>query len=325
MFGNKIVIVDDDLDAAEKVRSILLKEGFWVKISNTESQGDIALWRPDLVLVNPKLSNTRDSEFSPQLQSLPTLSLSDTRCDQKGLRERVNGYFLKSESARERDVCRPGRLVAIPLVLTRHRSGAFCWVYRLTKRIFDITLALFLIPFALPIMAIIALVIRLDSPGPMLWGQQRTGWNGKVFKMYKFRTMLENAVELKEKYKHLNQLTWPDFKIDDDPRVTKVGKFLRRSSLDELPQLFNILMGSMSFVGPRPTSFAASTYKLWHTERLEILPGLTGLWQVSGRGDVDFDERVEMDIEYIDRQCWKLDLYILARTVTAVVWGKGAY
>jgi lipopolysaccharide/colanic/teichoic acid biosynthesis glycosyltransferase len=143
--------------------------------------------------------------------------------------------------------------------------------------------------------------------------------------MYKFRTMLTNAEELKHVYAHMNELTWPDFKITDDPRVTRVGRILRKTSLDELPQLFNVLKGDMSLVGPRPTSFDASTYELWHTERLEVLPGITGLWQISGRSDLDFDQRLRLDIEYIERQSIWLDLWILLRTVTVVVNQRGAY
>ncbi len=143
--------------------------------------------------------------------------------------------------------------------------------------------------------------------------------------MFKFRTMLKNAEQLKEAYAHLNELPPPDFKITDDPRITRVGRFLRRTSLDELPQVFNVLSGDMSLVGPRPTSFDVSTYQLWHTERLEVRPGITGLWQISGRSDVDFDQRLALDIEYIERRSLGLDLWILWRTVGAVVKQRGAY
>ena len=143
--------------------------------------------------------------------------------------------------------------------------------------------------------------------------------------MYKLRSMATNAEELKQKYAHLNELTWPDFKITDDPRVTRIGRILRKTSLDELPQIFNIIKGDMSLVGPRPTSFDVSTYKLWHTERLEVLPGLTGLWQVSGRSDLDFDDRLHLDIEYIENKSLWLDIQILIRTVTVVFTQKGAY
>ncbi len=143
--------------------------------------------------------------------------------------------------------------------------------------------------------------------------------------MYKFRTMVKNAEELKKDLARFNQLSWPDFKMDNDPRVTRIGKILRKTSLDELPQIINVLVGDMSLVGPRPTSFAASTYELWHTERLEVRPGITGIWQVSGRSDVDFDERVKMDCDYIRRQSLWLDIQILAATALAVISRRGAY
>lgn len=196
---------------------------------------------------------------------------------------------------------------------------------QLAKRIFDLFLTLAALPILLPVMALCALLIWLDDPGPVLFKQCRTGRGGRRFQMYKFRTMLANAEELKQKYAHLNELTWPDFKITDDPRVTRIGRFLRQSSLDELPQIINILKGEMSLVGPRPTSFDVTTYSLWHTERLEVLPGLTGLWQVSGRSDVDFDERLRLDLEYIKRQSLWLDLLILLKTFTAVLNRRGAY
>ena len=143
--------------------------------------------------------------------------------------------------------------------------------------------------------------------------------------MYKFRTMKTNAEDLKQKYAHLNQLSWPDFKIADDPRVTRVGRFLRKTSLDELPQLVNVLLGNMSLVGPRPTSFDVDTYALHHTERLEVVPGVTGLWQISGRSDLEFDERLRLDVEYIERRSLWLDVSILVRTVKAVFRPRGAY
>jgi lipopolysaccharide/colanic/teichoic acid biosynthesis glycosyltransferase len=134
-----------------------------------------------------------------------------------------------------------------------------------------------------------------------------------------------NAEELKQKYMHLNELQWPDFKITHDPRVTPIGRFLRKTSLDELPQLINILTGDMSLVGPRPTSFGAETYQLWHTERLDVQPGLTGLWQITGRAQTEFDDRLRMDIAYIESRCLSLDLLILFRTVTSVLKHKGAH
>jgi lipopolysaccharide/colanic/teichoic acid biosynthesis glycosyltransferase len=197
--------------------------------------------------------------------------------------------------------------------------------YRLAKRVLDITLCLMALPFLLPIIGLCALLIWLEDPGPIVFSQLRTGKGGARFKIYKLRTMVKNAEELKQKYAHLNELTWPDFKITNDPRVTRIGKILRKTSLDELPQIFNVLKGDMSLVGPRPTSFDVSTYSLWHTERLEVLPGLTGLWQVSGRSDLDFDDRLRLDIEYIERQNLWLDIQILIRTATAIFSQRGAY
>jgi len=130
---------------------------------------------------------------------------------------------------------------------------------------------------------------------------------------------------MKQGLAHLNVLSFPDFKIADDPRITRVGKILRKTSLDEIPQVFNVLKGDMSLVGPRPTSFDVSTYSLWHTERLEVVPGITGLWQVSGRSDVDFDERLRLDIEYLEHQNFWLDIKILYKTIATVWSGRGAY
>jgi lipopolysaccharide/colanic/teichoic acid biosynthesis glycosyltransferase len=197
--------------------------------------------------------------------------------------------------------------------------------YRIAKRIFDISLCLLAAPAVLPIMLLIAALIYLNDPGPVFFKQLRTGKGGRRFSMYKFRTMVTNAEELKQKYAHLNELTWPDFKITDDPRVTPIGRILRKTSLDEIPQILNVLKGEMSLVGPRPTSFAASTYSLWHTERLEVLPGITGLWQVNGRSELDFDQRLHLDIEYIEKQSLWFDLKILFQTVVSVFSQRGAY
>lgn len=198
--------------------------------------------------------------------------------------------------------------------------------YLLAKRVLDLFLVGVTFPLWLPLHAIIAAVIHITSPGaPVVFKQLRTGKGGSRFYMYKFRTMVPDAEELKEKYTHLNELQWPDFKITNDPRVTKVGIFLRRTSLDELPQLFNILKGEMSLVGPRPTSFGPETYKLWHTHRLDVMPGLTGLWQIIGRAQLEFDDRLRLDIAYIERACLWLDIAILFRTVTAVFQSRGAH
>lgn len=207
----------------------------------------------------------------------------------------------------------------------RRRSGLFRPSYAFSKRLFDLAICLLALPFVLPVIGAICLAIWLEDRGSPFFYQTRTGYGDENFRMWKFRTMVVNAEAMKQQLMHLNELQWPDFKIKNDPRMTKVGKFLRRSSLDELPQVFNVLKGDMSLVGPRPTSFSSKRYQSWQMERLEVKPGLTGLWQVSGRSDVEFDERVLLDIEYIEKQSFWLDLQILFRTFESVVRGHGAY
>ena len=197
-------------------------------------------------------------------------------------------------------------------------------IYRVVKRAIDLTAALALLPLALPVLGLCMLAIKLDTPGPAMFVQPRTGKDGRRFGMFKLRTMVKNAGELKAKYMHLNEHTYPDFKITNDPRMTRVGRILRKTSLDELPQLFNVIRGEMTLVGPRPTSFGAETYRLWHTARLEVKPGLTGLWQVSGRSDLDFDDRLRLDVAYIRHRCLWLDMQIMLRTAAAVLTTRGA-
>jgi lipopolysaccharide/colanic/teichoic acid biosynthesis glycosyltransferase len=163
----------------------------------------------------------------------------------------------------------------------------------------------------------------IDSPGPILFAQERTGRDGRRFRMLKLRTMVPDAEERKAELWHLNVLPPPDFKIPNDPRITRVGRFLRATSLDELPQLLNVLRGDMSLVGPRPTSFAPDTYELWHTHRLDVAPGITGLWQIEGRGVTTFDERLRLDVQYIRRRSLLYDLQLLARTLPVVLRRSG--
>lgn len=198
--------------------------------------------------------------------------------------------------------------------------------YLIAKRILDLTITLIALPFWGPLVLTIAALIKITSPGaPAIFAQDRTGKFGRRFKMYKFRSMVPNAEELKQQYAHLNELKWPDFKISNDPRITPLGRILRKTSFDELPQLLNVLKGEMSLVGPRPTSFGADTYKLWHTTRLDVMPGITGLWQVFGRASLEFDERLRLDIAYIERRGLWLDICLLVMTVFSVLKQRGAH
>lgn len=196
----------------------------------------------------------------------------------------------------------------------------------LTKRVIDLILTpILMLVGSLPI-ALVALAIKLDSPGPVIFRQRRVGKDGREFEIYKFRSMIADAEQLKDDLRPFNEADGPLFKIRDDPRLTRVGRLIRRLSLDELPQLYNILRGEMSLVGPRPgTPDEVSQYESWHRRRLEVYPGLTGLWQVSGRSDVTFDEMCLLDIYYIENWSLLLDLRLLAQTVPHVLFGNGAY
>ena len=196
--------------------------------------------------------------------------------------------------------------------------------YLAGKRALDLVVCTLLLVIAIPVIAVCALAIRLDTPGPVMIAQLRTGRDGRRFRMLKLRTMLANAEELKPQFAHLSVVPPPDFKIPNDPRITRVGRFLRATSLDELPQLFNVLRGDMSLVGPRPTSFEPSRYELWHTQRLDVRPGITGLWQVEGRNVTTFDERLRLDVQYIRRRSLAFDVMLLARTVVVVLRRSGA-
>ena len=196
----------------------------------------------------------------------------------------------------------------------------------LIKRVVDVAGAVVGLTIGAPFIALIALAIRLDSPGPAVFRQTRVGAGRKTFECYKFRSMREGAEEEMEQLRELNEADGPIFKIRDDPRLTRVGRFLRHTSLDELPQLWNVLRGEMSLVGPRPPlPVEVTRYMEWHKRRLEVRPGMTGLWQVSGRSHLSFDEMVLLDVYYIENWSLWLDLKILLRTIPAVLSGGGAY
>lgn len=194
------------------------------------------------------------------------------------------------------------------------------------KRGFDILLTLLLIPFVLPVMGIIALAIRLNSPGPILYRPRRVGENGRVFRMYKFRTMVVNADRLLKQVMKVDENGNIIHKAPDDPRITRVGRILRKTSLDELPQLFNVLLGDMSLVGPRPEiPELVERYNLWQRKRFAVPQGMTGWWQVNGRSDKPMHLNTEADLYYVQHYSIWLDLQILFKTAWVVVTGKGAY
>ncbi len=194
------------------------------------------------------------------------------------------------------------------------------------KRAVDIVGAIAAFVLSLPLLLLAALMVKLSSRGPVLFHQLRGGIGGRPFVMYKFRTMVVNAEERKESLRELNEQDGPAFKLRNDPRVTRVGRFLRKFSIDELPQLWNVLRGEMSLVGPRPLPCDESeACRGWHRRRLDVTPGLTCFWQVHGRGRVSFTEWVRMDLRYIRSRSPARDLMLLLKTVRAVLLGRGSY
>ena len=203
---------------------------------------------------------------------------------------------------------------------TLTRQGALA-----AKRVLDVGGASILLVAGFPLLVLIALLIALTSRGPVVFRQERAGFHGRRFWMYKFRTMIEGAEQMREQVAHLNEMSGPVFKAASDPRLTGIGRVLRKLSLDELPQLLNVLRGEMSLVGPRPLPvYEAGRIKGSQRRRLAMRPGMTGIWQVSGRNSVDFDGWMQMDLHYVDRWSLFLDLKILLRTIPVVLRGDGA-
>lgn len=188
-------------------------------------------------------------------------------------------------------------------------------VYNFSKRIVDVFGATIGIIILSPILLVIGVLIKLESNGPIIFSQKRVGLKGKEFNMYKFRSMVVNAEELKEKLAEKNEMSGPMFKIKDDPRITKVGKFIRKTSIDEVPQLFNVLKGEMSLVGPRPSlPNEVKEFEPWMLKRLDVKPGLTCYWQVMGRNNIDFENWMKLDIKYVNERSFWLDIKLIFKT-----------
>ncbi|HEY5382022.1 MAG TPA: sugar transferase [Acidobacteriaceae bacterium] len=213
-----------------------------------------------------------------------------------------------------------GQFPTIPLHRRDFPRDAF-----LLKRVMDVILSSVALVISAPLMAVTAVMIRLDSPGPVLYTADRLGRKGRVFKCYKFRTMVEDADRKRGDLQHMNERDGVLFKISNDPRLTRIGAKLRKYSLDELPQFWNVLKGDMSMVGPRPPLAAeVEKYDLAHLRRLDVLPGITGLWQVEARQDPSFDSYISLDTAYVENWTFMLDMRILARTIGVVLAGTGA-
>jgi len=241
-------------------------------------------------------------------------------CEELGIRTRVAMNIFQNRVAR----LEIEELEGVPfLTFTTTPSNE---THLAMKRALDVAVSAVVLTLAAPVILVAALLIKLSSPGSILFKQRRIGLNGRMFTLYKFRTMIEDAHARRDEVAHLNEMNGPAFKAKDDPRVTPVGRWLRRFSLDEIPQLWNVLKGDMSLVGPRPPiPEEVASYHRWHRRRLSMKPGLTCLWQISGRNDIaDFDRWMKLDLQYIDNWSPSLDLKILLRTIPAVLSGKGA-
>ena len=251
---------------------------------------------------------------------IPDVDKIAQACEEEGVKLSLMVDVFDVHVARTRLV----QLGPIPL-LTLEPVAQEEWKL-LVKRAMDLAAALFCIPLMLPVYGLIALAIKLDSPGPVFFRQERVGLHKRRFQMLKFRTMIAGADRIQADLEHLNEATGPIFKIANDPRITRVGRFLRRSSLDESPQLFHVLTGEMSLVGPRPMSLRDVDRfdQGIQRKRFSVKPGITCLWQISGRSELPFSTWVELDVDYIDHWTLGSDVKILLRTIPAVLTGRGA-
>lgn len=273
-----------------------------------------------------EISNVlRDNIVEDVIVAVPRKLIGDVQaiidaCQEEGVGLRFMADIYDFDAAR----IRLSQVNGIPLLSfepVAREEGAL-----LAKRAFDLIVTLSAMPLILPIMGVVALAIRLDSKGPVFFTQERIGLNKRPFKMYKFRSMVPDAEARMNEVEHLNEATGPNFKIENDPRITRLGKFIRKTSIDELPQLFNVIVGDMSLVGPRPMSkrdvnlFDRGVQR----KRFSVRPGITCIWQISGRSDLSFDDWLKLDLQYIESWSFWLDLEILFKTIPIVIQRKGA-
>ncbi len=240
--------------------------------------------------------------------------------EEQGITTHLLSNFFQNKLA----YIHPARLQGMNFI-SLHSAPAGGWRTE-AKRLFDLLAAMALLLLTAPLFALVALAIKLDSPGPVFFIQERMGYNKRRFQLFKFRTMVIDAEARMREIEHLNEKEGPIFKIKNDPRITRLGRLLRKTSIDELPQLINVVLGDMSLVGPRPLSMrdALGLNAAWQKRRFSVKPGITCLWQVSGRSNLSFKEWMLLDLEYIDRWSLGLDFRILLRTIPAVLTGKGA-
>lgn len=326
-----VVVVGSGARAIELARDIEASERHGLKLvalvdCDRESESRVTLGRPYSVYplaTLPSLLTERPVDevtFTVPAERLREMRDVIALCDEHGVTTRVVADFFPHEHSRVH-FDRFGDLPMLTFSITPASD-----LQLLVKRVSDALLATVgLMALGVP-MLVVAALVKFTSRGPVLFRQQRCGLNGRLFTCYKFRSMVADAESKQRGLEHLNEKDGPAFKISDDPRLTPIGRFLRRFSIDEWPQFWNVLKGDMSIIGPRPAvPSEVSQYKVWQRRRLRMRPGLTCLWAIRGRDGLDFDEWMQMDLEYIDRWSLLLDLQVLARTIPVVLAGKGAH
>ena len=268
----------------------------------------------------------RNNVVDEVVVALPFRSMHDqaskiaVACEQQGIRVRVLTTLFDLKLAHASvEVLEGDPLITHTIGLVEGWPGV-------VKRLLDLTVSAIVLTLLLPLLGAVALLIKITSPGPALFTQKRLGLNKRHFNIYKFRTMLPDAEQRLHEIEHLNEVSGPVFKIKKDPRITPLGRILRRTSIDELPQLFNVLLGDMSLVGPRPLPVRdyEGFSEDWQRRRFSVKPGITCLWQVGGRSAIPFEKWMELDLQYIDKWSLWLDLQILLRTIPVVLRGSGA-
>ncbi len=310
-----VIIVGDSEKTASLASMLAQGSPFRLKIVGELTDEECIRTLPGL-LANRIVDEVIFNVDSSKLASLEEIFL---HCDEQGVRTRVAiDFFPHVNSEITLD-----RVGGAPLLT--FSAAPLEDVRLVVKRFFDIAVSVAAMIVLAPFIATVAILIRLSSSGPILYSQERCGLNGRKFTMYKFRSMVVNADELKMRYEHMSNRTVA-FKIPRDPRVTRLGRWLRKFSIDEIPQLYNVLRGEMSIVGPRPPlPEEVERYELWQKRRLRMRPGLTCIWAVCGRDQIDFNSWMRMDISYIENWSLKLDWSIILKTIPHVLAGKGAH
>lgn len=310
-----VVIVGNPAKAAALEQSLCQHTPFPIQVCATVSEEECAARLPEL------LSRQVVDEviFKVDSNKLPALEEVFLQCDEEGVRTRIAIDFFPHVNS---DITLD-RVGEAPLLT--FSAAPLDDLRLLLKRFFDVAVSALALALLSPVILICAALIRLTSPGPVIFRQARCGLNGRRFTLYKFRSMVEDADKMKPQLQHLSERQVA-FKLSHDPRVTAVGRWLRKFSLDELPQLYNILRGDMSVVGPRPPlPEEVDRYERWQRRRLRMRPGLTCLWAVAGRDRIDFNAWMRMDISYIENWSLKLDWSIILRTIPHVLAGRGAH